>query len=72
VTAIELRELQRDIESGRFAGNYDRIERAIQFAADVAEVCDAHEFNSGQHVCRCMISGEVADLAYKLHREMTP
>jgi hypothetical protein len=75
MTATELRELQRDIEHNHTICGVEfdaRVYRAVQFAADVMEAVDAHEFNSGQHVCHCMISGEVGDLAYKLHREMTP
>ena len=74
MTANDLRELHRDLEvygisSARPASvSQDRILRAVQFAADMAELIDdALECeNDGG------LSDEIADLYVKMTREMVP
>lgn len=78
MTANDLRELQRDLERASLWEDGSsrqpplaKLARAVEFAADVAEMAEGREWDDNR--VRCALTGrEVHDLAHALHREMVP
>lgn len=69
MTSTELREMVRDLESGRPVSP-ERVLRAVQFAADVAYAAQGFRTSKTMHATD--LGAEVDRMAVKLHLEMVP
>lgn len=69
MTANDLREIVRDLESGRSV-HPDRVRRAVEFASDVAEVLDSLDGESDDE--DCPVLDDLAMIYFKMYGEATP